>query len=145
MLTITLALAAAIGAFLAGSSFLNLRAERSAPLAAPGAGGRRGAPSADSMRDRLERPFSKLAERRGRGTGRGRKSLAEELGQAGLTLRTSEWLMIRFGTAGLLGLLGLARFQSIVQALLLAILGYFLPSFYLRYRQSSRRRAFARP
>lgn len=144
LLTLILGVAAALGAFLAGSSLLGLRQSGTEEIAIRGGAGRRNA-AAIPVRERLERPFMKLAERGNRsGRRAGRKSLAEELGQAGLTLRTSEWVMIRFGCAGVLFLFGLVRFGALLQPVILAIAGYFLPSFYLRYRQVKRRRAFTR-
>jgi len=140
LLTLVLGAAAALGAFLVGISALN-RESAADVMATPGAGGRRLGVQATGARNRLEGRLQRLAERRGR---RDRRSLSEELAQAGLTLRTSEWLMIRVGCAALLGVLGFARFESLPQAVVLAIVGYFAPTGYLRYRQSRRRNAFAR-
>ncbi len=142
LLTLVLGAAAALGAFLVGTSLAS-REPKTDVIASPGGGGRRlGVPTANA-RDRLEGRLQRLLDRGGRGS-RSRKSLAEELAQAGLTLRTSEWLMIRVGSALLLALFGLVRFEALPQAVVLGILGYFAPTLYLRYRQARRRSAFAR-
>lgn len=72
----------------------------------------------------------------------GKLSLAEQLSRADLKLRTSEWLLIRIGSAAFLALVGFARFHLGFQFILLGILGYFIPRFYLGYRQRKRLKAF---
>jgi len=75
----------------------------------------------------------------------GKLNLAEQLSRADLKLRTSEWLLIRIGTAALLALIGLLRFglgAFGVQAVLFGVLGYFIPQFYLGFRQRGRLKAF---
>jgi tight adherence protein B len=141
MLYLALGILGALGVFVAVTSLLGSR-QTEIEVAHAGGGGRRfGEPA--TMRDRLERPFSKLAEGASRrGSRRGRPTLAEQLGQAGLTLRTSEFVMMRFGCAALLALIGLLRFGIGLQPVVMAVLGYFIPGLYLRYRQSRRRRAF---
>src|ERR1700674_3228072 len=60
----------------------------------------------------------------------GKLSLAEQISRADLKLRTSEWMLIRVGTAALLALVGFLRFGLSafgVQALVFGILGYFIP------------------
>ena len=139
LLTLVLGVAGALGAFLVGISLAS-RQPKPDVIASAGGGGRRfGTPI--TARDRLEGRLQRFSER---GRRRDRKSLAEELGQAGLTLRTSEWLMIRIGCAGLLALFALIRFEAIPQALVFGIIGYFAPTGYLRYRQVRRRAAFSR-
>ncbi|HEX6488734.1 MAG TPA: type II secretion system F family protein [Candidatus Dormibacteraeota bacterium] len=144
LMTLILAIGGALGAFVAGSSLLAARRPKVDEFVVTGGGGRRNvAPVA--MRDRIERPFSRLADRASRrGARKAGKTLAEELGQAGLTFRTSEWMMIRIGCGVLLFLLGFMRFQGPVQGVVLGVLGYFAPALYLRYRQGARRRAFTR-
>jgi tight adherence protein B len=140
LLTLILGAAGALGAFLVGMSLAS-RQPRADVVATSGGGGRRfGAPNVGA-RDRLEGRFRRFAERGGR---RNRKSLTEELAQAGLTLRTSEWLMIRIGSAAFLGLFALLRFDALPQAVIFGIIGYFAPTGYLRYRQVRRRTAFSR-
>lgn len=75
----------------------------------------------------------------------GKLSLAEQISRADLKLRTSEWMLIRLGTAAGLALLAFARFGLSafgVQALVFGVLGYFLPQFYLGFRQRKRLKAF---
>jgi tight adherence protein B len=75
----------------------------------------------------------------------GKLSLGEQLSRADMKLRTSEWMLIRVGTAAFLALVGLLRFGLGgfgIQAFLLGLLGYFIPRFYLGYRQRKRIRAF---
>ncbi len=75
----------------------------------------------------------------------GKLSLAEQLSRADLKLRTSEWMLVRVGTAAFLALVGLLRFglgAFGVQALLLGVLGYFIPQFYLGFRQRRRLKSF---
>jgi tight adherence protein B len=75
----------------------------------------------------------------------GKLSLAEQISRADLKIRTSEWMLIRVGTAALLALVGLARFGFGglgIQAVLLGIFGYFVPQFYLGYRQRKRLKSF---
>ena len=140
LLTLVLGVAGALGAFLVGMSLVS-REPKPDVIATSGGGGRRfGAPNV-SARDRLEGRLQRFSDRGGR---RNRKSLAEELAQAGLTLRTSEWLMIRLGCAVFLALFALLRFEALPQALIFGILGYFAPTGYLRYRQARRRTAFSR-
>jgi tight adherence protein B len=49
---------------------------------------------------------------------------------------------MRFGCAAFLALVGLLRFGVGLQPIVMAVLGYFIPGLYLRYRQGRRRRAF---
>jgi tight adherence protein B len=72
----------------------------------------------------------------------GKLSLAEQLSRADLKLRTSEWLLIRVGSAAFLALVGFARFGFGFQFILLGVLGYFIPRFYLGHLQRKRLKAF---
>ena len=72
----------------------------------------------------------------------GKLSLAEQLSRADLKIRTSEWLLIRVGTAAFLALVGFLRFSFGPQFIVLGVLGYFLPRFYLGHRQRKRLKAF---
>ena len=72
----------------------------------------------------------------------GKLSLSEQLSRADLKLRTSEWLLIRIGSAVFLALVGFLRFHLGVQFIVLGVLGYFIPRFYLGYRQRKRLKAF---
>ena len=75
----------------------------------------------------------------------GKLSLAEQISRADMKLRTSEWMLLRFGSAGLLAAIGFARFGLSafgVQALVFGVVGYFIPQFYLGWRQRRRLKAF---
>ena len=147
MAAVVLGVLAAIGAFVAVSALVDSReAAKVEDLAVDFAGSRplgRSQPRL-SLREQLNRPFAVLSERASRrNVSAGRPTLAEQLGRAGLTLRTGEWVLIRVGCAALLALLGLLRFGVGLQFLILAVLGYFAPGFYLRYRQRKRSRMVA--
>jgi tight adherence protein B len=96
-----------------------------------------------SMRERLNRLFQPAADRLGQGDAKkGKPSLAEQLAKADLKLRTSEFFMIQIGCVIGLGLIFLLRFGVSWQPLVAAAVGYFLPGFYVRYRQRKRIKAF---
>lgn len=140
MFYLALGILGAVGVFLAVSSLLGAREPEVDTVLAGGGARHYGQ---ESVRDRIERPFSNLAERASRrGRRRGRPSLSEQLGQAGLTLRSSEFVMMRFGCAGLLAVAAVLRVGIGLAPVVLAVVGYFIPSLYLRYRQGSRRRKF---
>lgn len=110
-----------------------------------------GAPAAQAMlrtppasiRERIARIFEPAAKRLGQGNvKKGKKPLAEQLQKADLKLRTSEFIAIQFGTVVLLALIGLLRFGVGIQFLAMAVAGYFLPGFYVRYRMNKRLKAF---
>jgi tight adherence protein B len=75
----------------------------------------------------------------------GKLTLAEQISRADLNLRTSEWMLIRIGSAVLLAFIGFARFGLSalgIQAVVLGLVGYFIPQFYLGFRQRGRLKAF---
>jgi tight adherence protein B len=100
-----------------------------------------------SIRDRIDAVFVASSERsirRAQATP-GKLTLPEQLSRADLRLRTSEWMLIRIGSALVLALLALVRFggvNGIIQAVVAAVIGYFIPQFYLGYKQRKRIRAF---
>ncbi|HBY95169.1 MAG: type II secretion system F family protein [Ardenticatenaceae bacterium] len=65
-----------------------------------------------------------------------------ELARADLKLTPGEWSLVTVGTIILMGILGLMIFRNPILAVGTAIVGLFLPRFYLRYRQRQRRIAF---
>ena len=98
-----------------------------------------------SLRDRLDAAFQATEERAARRTKPGKLTLPEQLSRADLKLRTSEWMLIRVGSAALLFLIGFVRFgflNGIVQAIALGVFGYFAPQFYLGFRQRRRLKQF---
>src|SRR6266436_1754376 len=89
-------------------------------------------PPASGFRETLNRLFSPAAERVGRGDAKkGKPSVAEQLGRADLKLRTSEYFMIQLGFLALF-----------IQIVVLGIVGYLVPGFYVKYRIGKRLRAF---
>ena len=96
-----------------------------------------------SLRERLNRLFQPAADRMSqRSVKKGKPSLAENLAKADLKLRTTEYFLIQVGSVVFFALVGLVRFGIGVQFLLLAVVGYFLPGFYVKYRQRKRLKAF---
>jgi tight adherence protein B len=68
-------------------------------------------------------------------------SIKEDLARADLTLTVTEYLAIRVGLILLLGVIGFLMQHNLLPALLLAAVGAFLPTLYVRSRQSKRLRA----
>jgi tight adherence protein B len=103
-------------------------------------------PPPSNLRERLVRIFQPAADRFGKGdVKKGKPSLQEQLAKADLKLRTSEYLGIQLGLTALLFLIGLIRFGfpgGIIQALLMGVAGFFIPGFYVKFRQSQRLKAF---
>jgi tight adherence protein B len=98
-----------------------------------------------TIRDRIDamfQPNEQWAATAGASDKPSKLSLAEQLSRADLKLRTSEWLLIRIGSAAFLALVGLIRFGFSFQFILLGVLGYFIPRFYLRHLQRKRLKAF---
>src|ERR1700704_893954 len=65
-----------------------------------------------TIRDRIDSMFQANEQWAASATAAkpGKLSLAEQISRADLKLRTSEWMLIRIGSAALLGLVGFARF-----------------------------------
>ena len=100
-----------------------------------------------TIRDRIDAAFQATEQRAAKQAAAkpGKLTLAEQLSRADLKLRTSEWMLIRAGTAVLLTLIGLIRFgflSGIIQAIVLGVIGYFAPQFYLGWKQRRRIKAF---
>ena len=93
-----------------------------------------------SMREQLAGPIASMTEPLLRG-GKGGQ-LQTELNRAGLTLKSSEFVAVRFGSAALIGALAFLRFGNILVVAFAAALGYALPAIYLKRRQAKRRAAF---
>jgi len=68
--------------------------------------------------------------------------LADELAKADLQLRVSEFFVLSILSTVVGVLIGLILFVVPVLALLVGVVGFFLPRFYLRRRQSARVKAF---
>lgn len=69
-------------------------------------------------------------------------SLAADLASADLQLRPYEFRMVQIAVAILFALVGALRFGLSVPVLVLAVIGYLLPAFYLRNRRGHRMRQF---
>jgi len=98
-------------------------------------------PQSAGLRDSLNRLFAPAADRMGRGDAKkGKPSVAEQLQRADLKLRPSEFFLIQVGTGALVALIGYWRWG--IFALVLFLVGYLAPTFYVRYRISQRLRKF---
>ncbi len=104
-------------------------------------------PPATGFRDSLNRLFQPAADRVGRGDSKkGKPSVAEQLQRADLRLRTSEFLMIQLGSTVLFVLIAIVRFGlplgGLIQTIVAGVIGYLVPSFYVKYRINKRLKAF---
>ena len=98
-------------------------------------------PQSQGLRDTLNRLFQPAADRVGRGDAKkGKPSVAEQLQRADLKLRPSEYFMIQLASAAVVGLIGYWRWGLIFLGL--AILGYLIPGFYVKYRIGQRLKKF---
>src|SRR5229473_4001691 len=104
-------------------------------------------PPSTGLRDSLNRLFQPAADRVGRGDSKkGKPSVAEQLQRADLRLRTSEFLMIQIGSTVLFVLIAVVRFGlplgGLIQTIVAGVIGYLVPSFYVKYRINKRLKAF---
>jgi tight adherence protein B len=104
-------------------------------------------PPATGFRDSLNRLFQPAADRVGRGDSKkGKPSVSEQLQRADLRLRTSEFLMIQLGSTVLFVLIAIVRFGlplgGLIQTIVAGVIGYLVPSFYVKYRINKRLKAF---
>jgi tight adherence protein B len=104
-------------------------------------------PPTTGLRDSLNRLFQPAADRVGRGNSKkGKPSVGEQLQRADLRLRTSEFLMIQIGSTVLFVLIAILRFGlplgGLIQTIVFGVIGYLVPSFYVRYRINKRLKAF---
>ncbi len=72
----------------------------------------------------------------------GTTALRDELARADLKLKVSEWQMFQMISILVMLVFGYIVFRNWVLAPLMGILGFFLPRFYLRFRQNQRLGAF---
>src|ERR1700674_4801213 len=103
-------------------------------------------PPATGFRDSLNRLFQPAADRVGRGNSKkGKPSVAEQLQRADLRLRTSEFLMIQLGSTEVFILIAIVRFGlplgGLIQTIVAGVIGYLVPSFYVKYRINKRLKA----
>jgi tight adherence protein B len=104
-------------------------------------------PPTTGFRDSLNRLFQPAADRVGRGNSKkGKPSVGEQLQRADLRLRTSEFLMIQIGSTVLFVLIAILRFGlplgGLIQTIVFGVIGYLVPSFYVKYRINKRLKAF---
>ena len=104
-------------------------------------------PPTTGFRDSLNRLFQPAADRVGRGNlKKGKPSVADQLQRADLRLRTSEFLMIQLGSTALFVLIAVLRFGlplgGLIQTIVFGVIGYLLPSFYVKFRINQRLKAF---
>ena len=96
-----------------------------------------------SLRDRINQPFQALVDRTNRQHRlNGGLTLAEHLARADLKLRTSEFVMIQVGLLVLAALLSLWRFGFAPQFVIAGVAAYLVPMRVVRWRESSRLKAF---
>jgi len=69
-------------------------------------------------------------------------SIKEDLARADLSLTVTEYLMIRVGLVALFTVLGFLIQRNLLAALIMAVVGLFLPTIYVRSRQTSRLKKF---
>jgi tight adherence protein B len=69
-------------------------------------------------------------------------SIKEDLARADITLTVTEYLLIRIGLVVLLSVLGFLIQRNLLVALILGVVGLFLPTIYVRSRQSRRLKRF---
>jgi tight adherence protein B len=120
---------------------------QAAAIARAGAGGRRSRGLRGLFaRSRAMRDIDRVVEKRDWGS-----ELARDLARADLSLRPSEFLAIRFGLLIGLPVLGVVLGGSLLPGLsnplawlIAAIVGWWLPGFWLSRRQSARLKAFDR-
>ena len=134
---ILVAVAAAIGVGLVVYGLV-----RSQQMAAPDQSIRASYRTLADVREQLRRRFERTgtpswiaAEQQ---TGR----LERDLVSADIDLRPYEFRIIQLGAALLLAVVGLLRFGIGAEFLVLAVIGYLLPAFYLRNRRGHRLRQF---
>jgi tight adherence protein B len=104
-------------------------------------------PASTGFRDSLNRLFQPAADRVGRGNSKkGKPSVSEQLQRADLRLRTSEFLMIQIASTVLFVLIAILRFGlplgGLIQTIVFGVIGYLVPSFYVKYRINQRLKAF---
>ncbi|MGB6772406.1 MAG: type II secretion system F family protein [Candidatus Dormiibacterota bacterium] len=103
----------------------------------------------NNPRDRVRRGLQLLRRQVGGGnrTGDGDRQprnvhTAEALARADLKLRPREWYLIRIGAVVLPGVIGFGINRTPIFALVLAVVGFFVPPIVLKYRSRKRLRKF---
>src|ERR1700716_1999763 len=109
---------------------------RAAASAAPGARVPYRTPA--DVREQLRRRFEPSGSPVWIASGQRTNSLAAQLASADLQLRPYEFRLLQVGAALVLGLIALLRFGISVPLLVLVVIGFALPAFYLRNRRGHR-------
>lgn len=104
-----------------------------------GTKGKRGAPDSKDMGGALLSRVERRIARRGLG-----ERIKADLAQADLSFTVTEWLFVRLAVLVGAFLVGYLLQRNMLGGLLLGVLGFFLPTFYLRSRQARRLRDFNR-
>lgn len=104
-----------------------------------GARGKRGAPDTKDMGGALLSRVERRIVRRGLG-----ERVKADLAQADLSFTVTEWLLVRLAVLVSTFLVGYLLQRNLLGGLLLSVVGFFLPTFYLRSRQARRLRDFNR-
>ncbi|MGA7172747.1 MAG: type II secretion system F family protein [Candidatus Dormiibacterota bacterium] len=101
--------------------------------------------SAGSLQDRAKKLLARLRRQveggsKAAGVAQRPRSVqvAEALARADVKLRPTEWYLIRIGAVVLLALIGLALYRSLIFALILGVIGVFVPPLVLRFRARRR-------
>ena len=94
------------------------------------------------VREQLRRRFEPTGTPTWLASDEKRSKLARDLVSADLELRPYEFRIIQAGIAVALGVIGLLRFGIGPEFLVLAVIGYVLPTLYLRNRRGRRLRQF---
>jgi tight adherence protein B len=90
------------------------------------------------VREQLRRRFEPSGAPVWIASGQRTNSLAAQLASADLQLRPYEFRLLQVGSALVLGLIALLRFGISVPLLVLVVIGFALPAFYLRNRRGHR-------
>lgn len=83
-----------------------------------------------------------LQKRAKKNNSKGTITLRDELARADLKLKIGEWQMIQIVSVIVMGIIGLVVFFQPILAIVVSIVGFFIPGFYLRNRQKQRLAAF---
>jgi len=96
-------------------------------------------PDRAGLRNQLDGAFQAVAERvSAREQRRGRPPLPERLARAGLRFKPSEYIMAQVGCTAVLAALCFLRFGVSIFVPIAALLGYAIPSLYVKFRTGRR-------
>jgi len=136
LVAVVIAVPAALAIAIFFWSVDRIRRERAAKVDTP----REARATPRELVERLLRPAADSLSQRRRV--RGKPTLAEDLGRAGLNITPAEYLLVRIGAVALGALIGLFRFGISIGPLILAAVGFVVPPLVVGYLQSRRRDRF---